>query len=378
MKLKRAVSVILIVGVVLAIFSVSNAVVDLRRIEEVLKKDVLTPADLQVIDEFMNDAVTDLVRTEDFTAVSKTRSIILNHEADKARPSAQAQYALQFSESAHKQIGEAIQEADRLPSESKRFKVITNLLILIENLKDPRLIDLAIGQIRRESGPVRYWAVRAATDPEVWSKLNQDTAAQLSARILDECSRVAAGSSPETLRLMAEFAGRFDSAEAENLLLRVADARIASYANWTVRYELVDGAILKLLCDKLTAGDTADPQIAKRFAQLYSFAIQRFIKGQRLGVLSDASKDYLVAVLVETEQNCLGRLLGSPQATITRAIQADDLIALQAEHDRLFGTPDEEGVLPTKLAFSYGSPGQTRSSPIILPDPPRRSTPAQS
>ena len=100
MKLKRAVSIILVVGVVLTLFSVSQAVVDLRRIEEVMKKNVLTPTDLRDIDAFMKDAVTDLVRTEDFTGVSKVRSIILNHQADQAQPSARAQYALQFSESA--------------------------------------------------------------------------------------------------------------------------------------------------------------------------------------------------------------------------------------------------------------------------------------
>ena len=379
MKLKRAVSVILVVGVILAVFSVSKAVVDLRGIEEVTKKDVLTPADLQVIDEFMNDAVTDLVRTEDFTAVSKTRSIILNHQADKAQPSAQEQYALQFSESAYKQIGEAIREADGLPNESKRFKVITNLLILADSLKDPRLVDLAIGQIRRENGPVRYWAVRAATDPELWSKLSQQegVAAQASARILTDCSQVAAGSGPESLRLMAEFAGRFNTAEAESLLVRVADARVARYADWTVSYELVDGAILKGLCDKLTAAGAADSQTAKRFAQLYSFAMQRFIKGQRLGILKDTSRDYLISVLVGTEQNCLGRLLGSPQATITRLIQADDPIALQAEHDRLFGAPGAPGVLPAKLNFSYGPEGASQPTPILLTDPPQRPTPPE-
>ena len=111
MKLKRAVSIILVVGVVLTLLSVSQAVVDLRRIDEVTKKNILTPADLEVIDEFMRDAVTDVVRTEDFTAISRTRSIILNHQADKAQPSAQAQYATQFSESAYKHISDALAEA---------------------------------------------------------------------------------------------------------------------------------------------------------------------------------------------------------------------------------------------------------------------------
>jgi len=376
MKLKRAVSVILVVGVVLTWFSVSLAVVDLRRIDEVTKKNVLTPADLEVIDEFMNDAVTDLVRTEDFTAVSKTRSIILNHMADKAQPSAQGQYADQFFESAYKHISEAIREADALSNESKRFKVITNLLILVENLEDTRLVDLAVGQIRRENGPVRYWAVRAATDPELWTKVNQNqgAATRLAATILTQCSQVAAGSDAEVLRLMADFAGRIDTPAAETLLVRVADARIARYADWTVEYELVDGVVLKQLSDKLAAADTPPAALAQRFAQLYSVAIQRYIKGQRLDVLKEASKNYLVTVLVQTEQNCLGRLLGAAQATITRLVTAGDLVGLQAEHDRLFGAPGQQGALPARLNFTYGAEGEERSTPIALPDPPQRPT----
>lgn len=374
MKLKRAVSIILIVGVILTLFSVSLAVVDLRGIEEVTRKSVLTPADLQIIDEFMNDAVTDIVRTEDFTEVSKVRSIILNHQADKAQPSAQGQYAQQFSESAHKQISEALAEADALPQESRRFKVITNLLILIENLEDPRLVDLATAQIRRDNGPVRYWAIRAATDPELWAKLNPSgsAASRQAETILAQCSQAAAGSGSEVLRLMADFAARFDTPAAKELLVHVADARIARYADWTVDYELVDGAILRHLCDKLAADPGAPGQLAQRFAQLYSFAIQRYVKGQRLGLLSEAAKSYLASVLVQTEQNCLGKLLGAPQATITRLIESVDLAGLQAEHDRLLGAADQQGTLPAKLGFSYGAPGQSRSAPAALPDPPRR------
>lgn len=376
MKLKRAVSVILVFSVVLAVLSVSQAVVDLRRIEEVATKNVLTAEDLRVIDDFMNDAVTDIVRTEDFTAVSKTRSIILNHQADKAQPSARGQYAQQFSESAYKQIAEAIKEAEALSSASRRFKVVANLLILVENLEDPRLIDLAIEQLGAENGPVRYWAVRAATDPELWAKLsqNQTNAARLAATIMARCSQAAAGSNADVLRLMAEFAGRFDTSAAAELLAAVADARIARYADWTVEYELVDGVVLKTLTDKLLGGAAPEPQLARRFAQLYSFVIQRYIKGRSAsgGLLDDASRNYLVAVLVQTEQNCLGRLLAAPQATITRLVTADDLDGLGAEHDRLLGAPGEAGVLPARLGFTYGTEGQGRAAPATLPDPPQR------
>ena len=374
MSLKRAFFVILVAGLVLAMFSVSRAVVDLRRIKEVHGKSVLTQQDMQVIDEFMQDAVEDLVRTTDFTQVSKTRTTILTYQ------SSQAQYAQQYSESAYAHISAGLQEARAdIRDDSRRFKVIANLLILIDSLKDPRLVDLAVAEIKHPNNAVRYWAVRATSDPALWSKLsqNQGTASQLSGRILAECNQVVAGSSPEVLRLMAEFAGRSATADATRLLAAIADARIAQYADWSVEYELMDSSVLAVLCDRLAAGGTPDRELAQRFGQLFSFVMQRYIQGQTQGGLSTASVGYLVSVMVDVEDKCLSRLLGTPQATIRRAIEAGNLNALQAEHDRLLGAGTQAGVLSTKLGITYGSDGQTQAAPLTLPARPEGSASAQ-
>ncbi|UCD52856.1 MAG: hypothetical protein JSW27_09490 [Phycisphaerales bacterium] len=373
MSFKRAVFVLLVAGLVLAMFSVSRAVVDLRRIKEVHGKSVLTQQDMQVIDEFMQDAVEDLVRTTDFTQISKIRATILTYQ------SPQAQYAQQYSESALTHITAGLQEARAdIRDENTRFKVIANLLILIDSLKDPRLVNLAIGEIKHPNNAVRYWAVRVVSDSDLWGKLSQNQAAasQLAGRILAECSQAVEGSSPEVLRLMAEFAGRFDTAQAERLLAQVADARIASYADWSVTYELMDGAVLGTLCEKLTAGGTAKPELAKRFGQLLSFVMQRYIKGQGQGTLPNASANYLVSVMIDTEEKCLGRLLGTPQVNLRRAIEAGDLNALQAEHDRLLGAGSQAGALSSKLSISYGPEGQSQAAPLALPPQPQSSASA--
>lgn len=374
MKLKRAVFILLVCGLVLAVFRVSEAVVDLRRIEEVLKKDVLTQQDFEVIDEFMNDAVTDMVRTMDFTQVSKTRAIIVSHQSE------QAQYAQQYSEAAYRHIAEGIQEARTdIRDENTRFKVITNLLILVDSLKDPRLTDLAIQEIGHGNNAVRYWAVRASTDPELWAKIsqNQNSAAQRATRIMTACDQVVDTSSPEVLLQMAEFAGRFDTAQASGLLMHVADARIRSYADWSVSYELMDGAVLRLLGDKILAGGNgSSDQLAKRFAHLYSFAIQRYVKGLSLGRLTSVSRNYLISVLIDTEEKTLSRLLGAPQTTIRRVIEAGDLAGLQTEHGRLLGTEGSAGAVSAKFNFNYGTDGQSRTAPPVLPNPPQRTAPA--
>ena len=256
----------------------------------------------------------------------------------------------------------------------RRFKVLANLLILINEMNDPRLVDLGVRMIGHEAGAVRYWAIRAATNPAAWEKLGQDqaAAAAVSGRILDACNKTAETSSAEVLHLMAQFAGRYDTPAAAELLTRIADVRIKNYADWAVKYELVDTSILKLLSSKITAGGASNPQIARQFAQLYSYAIQRYIRGMRDNALRGMSRNYLASVLIETEEQCIAKLLGGTQTGIRRALEAGDLNALQAEHDRLLGGANQPGALPVKFGFTYGE--GNRPTPQALPDPQPRAT----
>jgi hypothetical protein len=366
MKAHGAGPVSLVVGLVLALSSVAGAVVDTTGVDGILKKSVLTPQDLAVIDAFVLDAVEDIVRTDDFAQIAATRAIIV------ARQSTQAQYAQQFSTSVAKHVSDALREAQTIPDPARRFRVMANLLILVDSLKDPRLVEIAIGMIPSDNSGVRYWAVRAATDQTLWTKVdqNQATASQLAERIIDACDPVVETSSPEVVNLMAEFAGRYDTPAAEGLLIRVADERIKRYAAWDAGYELADAGILKLLCDKLAASPTLNPEVAKRFAQLYSFVIERYIKGQQRDILSNASKCYLASVIVEVEDKCLSKLLGVRQATLTKALQEGNLEALQAERDKLLGTEGQPGTLFPRLRINYAAAGSPRPTPLPLPDPP--------
>ena len=369
MRAQRAFFAILIGGLALPLATISRAQVDSRRIEEVVKKNVLTAEDMDIIDAFVGEEVGRLVRTTDFTEVAKTRAVIVSHQVS------QAQYAQRFSEAALRELGKGFDYAtNEINDPDRRFKVFTNLLILANELNDARLIDLGLRWIPHENSTVRYWALRVATNPALWDKLSQDqnTAAPLSRRILDACGKVVETSSPEVLYLIAQFAGRYDTTPTQDLLVRVADVRIKCYADWTVKYELVDIGILKLLVGKIGSGGTANPQLAKQFAQLYSYAIQRYIRGMKDKSLRELPASQLASVLVETEQQGLGKLLSGPQTGITRAVEAGDLNALQAEHDKLLGSTSQAGTVPSKFNFTYGSAQDKRSAPLILPEPPQR------
>ena len=125
----------------------------------------------------------------------------------------------------------------------------------------------------------------------------------------------------------------------------------------------MDTGILKLLSAKIASGGTANPQLARQFSQLYSYAIQRYIRGVKDNNLKEPSGSQLASVLVETEQQCLSKLLGGPQTSITRAVEAGDMAALQAEHDRLLGGANQPGALPSKFNFTYGSAQDKRRRP---------------
>jgi hypothetical protein len=187
--------------------------------------------------------------------------------------------------------------------------------------------------------------------------------------VINACSQVVETSSPEVVSLMVDFAGRLNTAGAETLLIRAADERIKRYAAWNTGYELADTAVLKLLSNRLTTG-TPNPEVARRFAQLYSFAIQRYIKGQQRNALTGASRGYLASVIAEVEDKCLSKLLGVPQRTLTTALQGENLENLQAEHDKVLGGTGQAGALVSTPTFTYGTGPGNRTSPLPLPDPP--------
>jgi hypothetical protein len=353
------------------VVSISKAV-DTETIDKIRDKPVLDNEDLRIIDDFVADAVSELVRTEDFTSVAKIRTVIQLHSSS-SKDSAKAQYGAQFSESAHKHISKALDAAKRLTPEVKRFRVILNLLILVDSLHDPQLSDLAMKWLDDENKAIQYWAVHSITNPGIIEQLNSKEAAnlELAGKITEQLKKVVESSSPETLALIVEFAANVEIPEGEELLLQIADMRIKRYENWTVEYELLDGDILKLLDSRIPAGSMSKPEISRRFGQLYSYVIQRYIEGQ--GVLNDTQRSQLASVLVETEISCISKRLKVAQSVVKNAVEQGDFPALLQEHGRLLGDETTAGQLPLKLNFDYGKKpdGSRRIAPLVLPEPPK-------
>jgi len=371
MRDKRTIFVVLWVFFLFLLMHSATEAVETVEIDRVRSKGVLDEKDFKIIDGFIADAVRALVDTRDFTSIAKERTVILSRSSSNEQ-SAAAQYAEQFSESAYKHISNAFKEAEKLTSEEHKLKVILNLLILVDGMENVRLAELAMLKMQDDNAIIRYWAVHSVTNPGFIKRLNptETTNLQLAESITEELKKLADKVSPEILALIVEFAGGVDIPQAENLLLRIADMRINKYADWTVEYELLDSTILKLLDDKIPSEGANKPAIAHRFAQLYSYAIQRYVKGEEF--LDYRQRQQLASVLVETEVFCISRRLRMAQSIIKKAVEEDDYAAMLQEHSRLLGDETRPGQLALELKFDYGEmpDGSKRTAPLVLPDPP--------
>lgn len=363
----------------LATDSVSGAVsINMNEIDQVRSKGVLESEDLQIIDDFVAEAVGELVRARDFTSIARIRTVIVSRSSS-SEESAQAQYAEQFYQSAHNHISQAFKQANNFERKDRKLIVTLNLLILVDNLQNLRLIDLAIPMLKDENTAIRYWAVHSVTNPAIMEKLNSSNPPKnLATTITQQLKDLVESSSPEILALMAEFAAGIDIPQGEDLLLQIADMRTKRYADWTVEYELLDATVLKLLCKMISASGQNKTALTRRFAQLYSYAIQRYIKGQ--AVLSPTQKHRLASVLVETEDKCIRKLLGTRQSTIKKAVEQDNYATLLREHGRLLGDETRAGGLLVKLKFDYGENPDDgrRTAPKKLPEPAEKETSTES
>jgi hypothetical protein len=343
-------------------------------IEQVRNKTVLDDRDFAVIDAFLRQAIGEFLTTKNFTDVARLRTIILKNQ--KSNQPNQNQYTSQFSKSAHTYISQAFDQALILRPPERQTRVIVNLLILIDNLQDVQLLDLAMGKLNDENMAVRYWAVHAVTNPDIVKKLMSGDAQnrKLILQITEQLKQIVDSSTPEILGLIAQFAGNLNLPQGNELLGQIADLRIQRYADWTVKYERLDIAILELLADKITSSsqspagatttESGKTAMARRFGQLYSFVIERYIKGRNLNI---TQRQQLVTVMAEIEEKCISKLLGRQENAIRTAVSERDMAALETARARLLSD-----VLPSKLGYDYGTnpDGSKRTAPLPLPDQP--------
>lgn len=362
---KRTVVCIAFVAVFLCPASVFA--VDTSAIDSVRRKTVLNEQDQLTIDTFVGQAVSGLLNTRDFSRIASAR-VVLTSRSKSQQESAQVQYRPYFFSFANKHIKAALGKIAKMPRTRQTAIVTLNFMILIDDLANTELSGPALDKAQDPDVIIRYWAVHALTNAKIVKQLNSTETSQMSLaeKYVDTLKKVVKNETcPDIISLIAKFGANIKASSATELLEQTADSRIAKYADGTVDNELLDMTVLKSLCDKIQTDKSASTALGRRFAQLYSYVIQRYIlDGDSLG---QKQKQALVSVIVSSEK-LLGRLISGQVGNLERAIEKNKIMALSAEHDSMFGSDSAQGRLPMALGFDYGKKpdGSVRTAPLKL------------
>jgi len=343
-------------------------------IDEVYQKaldgQLLDSDDNQIIGDFWAEAIEELLLTEDPKEVFRIKTLIL-----AKNPQVKANdYYNGFIQSAKKNLDFAFNEIKSWDDSERKRNIDTNLFILAVQIESSELVDFAFERIDSQETIIRYWALKAITSPAIVSKLNSEIMSEevLAEKVTSALKKVIEKEkSPEINELIIEFLGQLISPQSIQMLLDVAEKRIEAYQSWSVACELMDAKLLAALGSEILT-ETRKQQradMARSFAQLYSYVMQRYIIGKDF--LSETQKNNLASVMVQVEQGILGKLLEKPQVSIKRAIEKKSLNTLKREHDMLLGTASLTGELARKIDYDYGknATGRAINAPRNLSDP---------
>ncbi|MHC4293181.1 MAG: hypothetical protein ACYSTX_02715 [Planctomycetota bacterium] len=352
--------------------SISSGAIDTSSIELVSNKDVLESSDFAVIDDFVADGLNELLKTTDFASVAKIRSTILRYY-DSNKESAKEQYSSAFMESANRHFSQVFSEADSIESPQQRVRILVNLLILVDSLDNLRLIEHAVQRLTSENSIIRYWAIHCVSNASIIEQMNTTGADSLllAKEIAGHLMSQVENAKAEELALILRFAEGINLKDGKEILLRITDVRISQYASWKVNYELLDASILDSLYEEFSKASGEEQKVfSRRFCVLFSYVVQRYIKGA--DKLNESHKRYLASVMVDVERNSVSKLLGQPQIAIKRAIEGDSMLVLLQEHNRLLGDETSVGELPKRMNVDYGNEEESnRTYPPELPEPPQ-------
>lgn len=353
---------IAVLATVSDIFAVSTARIDVVRSKEILSND-----DTDKIEDFISAALTEFMSIDDFSRASEIRTVIVTRSSSELE-SGQIQYGPRFMTAAQREIEKAASHISELAPSHRRTMLEMNMAMIIEGLGNVEIAKSALRYLENDKVMVRYWAVKALTN---CIADEQDYSTKLVGQFAEKIKAVSAGeTSADVLVQMARFAAAVKSATGTDIIVTVADKRIAEYNSWDVSNEMAEAEILTAMVNRIKKDISNSAAVAKSFALLYSAVIQRYALGEE--VLSDTSKVYLTSVITQTEKH-LPRMVVDWQSTFKRAIEKNSMSTLLAEHDVLFGTSSKAGKLPAAMAFDYGKApdGSAKNAPPAISRPPK-------
>ncbi len=349
--------------------------IDTDSIDQVLEKDsagrMLDDYDRRAIADFWTQAIEEMLLTADLDEIVEIKSLMLS----KKPQTMDGDYYDAYTKAAKETVTAAIKELNAWDNEELREHIKINLLILVAQLESPELMDFAFQGLDAPGAIVRYWSVKAITSDVNVERLNAEIVADeaTAQKILNAVKNVVENEkSGEILELAINFLVQVNTDDAKRIISKLVDTRIGAYKSWNVTCEMMDSKLLMSLGSEILAETKTEnrAQITRKFAQLYSYVMQRYMIGKNL--LTQTQKQNLASVMVNIEKNMIGKLLEKPQGSIKRAIEKRNIASLKREHDTLLGTSSLTGELARKIEFDYGKNpgGRAINAPMTLPNPP--------
>ncbi len=354
-----------------SVFALNSTEIEAVRAAKHESKARLIGGDKGVIETFVRSGLQELLLEEDpWEAVVIRVAIVAQKGGSELSP-----YSAAFIEAAVNNLKTTFEDAGRLQDADRRQRMFLNLLIIAAELESTEMADIGLRMLSGPGAAIQYWAVRTVASPAVAAQLTSPIMGDedLTRRILSELDKaVDRGVAPEIIRMVVEFADAVDTPEARALVLKIADLRMSLYEKWTVKYELMDIMLLSALGRQTMSETVAAKRVmaCRKFGQLYSYVIERFILGGQ--VLSTGQKQQVASVIAEVENTIVSKLLGQSQVRLKKAVESAKVSTLESARRLLLGSPGQAGSLGTKLKFDYGkaATGTTSTAPKSLKPPP--------
>lgn len=318
----------------------------------------VSAADLEVISKFWRTSLDRMFLAPETQEVVEVRRQLSEQKGTEGP------FRTAYIEEAIKDISVAFETVEKVELADKKAIVHANLMILVAEFQEPKLIPLALKRVADTDDVVRYWAVKSLTQPTMITELTKPNSADKQTVLKALLDRAAVEQLPQIMRMIIVFAGSVDDPAARQILTSVADARIEAYKNWTVINEDMDIYVLNALggVAVLQQGETRST-FGRKFAELYSLVLQRYMKGQ--STLSAQNMERLVTVIAEVDQNCLNKMFEIKTGIITAIGRKT---GLEREYETLFGNRMMAGQLAAKFKFDYGkdASGKAMTAPPEL------------
>lgn len=346
-----------------SVLAIDTEQIELVRNRTQSSSSELSASDMSVISQFWTTSLDQMLlsaKSQDAVAIRIELSKQKGIEPLSTYRSAYVQEGL-------KNIQASLLNIERLGNVQQRIMIKRNLLILTANLESPKTREIALAHLADEDDMIRYWAVRAVTQPAVVQQLSSDviTGQEAVSEILEGLSkRVSVEKQTDVLEMIAGFCMGFNDSIAREILVQMIDQRIKAYQNWR---PVQVGLDIRLLT---AAGNIAALQqdvavkstFGRKFTEMYSFAIQRYMKG--VGSFTNAELEEILTVIAEVDQNVVSKTM-EIRTGILGGLRSNTISQLSREYEILFGDRSRQGQLAMRLKFDYGK--DAAGNPITSP-----------